>query len=402
MENNSIFQIDKTVCTGCGLCAEKCPKSCIKMVSDEEGFLVPSIDEATCVNCGLCLKSCPTTNASDNLFYLNDREYFCANIKDKETLLKSSSGGMFGVIAEHFIKRGGYVCGCVYNENVQAVHVLTNKTEDVERMYGSKYVQSTAFECFSGVKDLVVKGVEVLFVGTACQISALRIYLGKEYESLLCMEILCHGVPSPKFFADYVQHLEKKLGGKVIDVQFRNKEKGGWGSEHRTCVVYRKKNKIKKHRPVLPAYFSAFFYGLNLRESCYKCKFAKSERLADLTIGDFWGSFAKYGKRFDEGISVVGINSEKGRKIVDSVKGEFAFYDKLTEKEAVKSNDNFEHPIKRPRERSTFYNGIFKKPYKGIWKKAYFTRTYRRKTLASIYGAFVPAKIRFALHKNKH
>lgn len=401
MEKNSIIQIDKTSCTGCGLCAEKCPKRCIKMTQDEEGFLVPSIDESACIDCGLCLKSCPTTSASDNLFYLNERKYFCANIKDQETLLKSSSGGMFGIIAEHFIKLGGYVCGCVYNENMEAVHILTNRTEEVERMYGSKYVQSRAYECFADVKDLVENDKDVLFVGTGCQIAALLIYLGKEYDSLLCVEIICHGVPSPKFFADYVYHLEKKLGGNVLDVQFRNKEKGGWGSEHRTCVVYRKKDKIKKHRPILPAYFSAFFYGLNLRESCYKCKFANSERLADLTIGDYWGAFAKYGKRFNQGISVVGINSEKGNKVIELVKSNFAFYDELNELEAVKSNDNLRHPIKRPKERDSFYDGVFNRRYKGIWKKTYFTKTYRKKTLASIYGAFVPAKIRFALHKKK-
>ena len=399
--NNSVISINKNHCSGCGLCAEKCPKSCIKMLVNEEGFLVPVIDQSACVNCGICLKSCTATNAVDNLFYSAERKFFCAIINDEILLKKSSSGGIFGIIAERYIKNGGFVCGCVYNEKIEAVHILTNKIKDIERMYGSKYVQSKAYPCFKEIKVLLDQSKEILFVGTACQIAGLRNYLEKDYKGLLCVEILCHGVPSPKLFADYVAHLEKKLGGKVLDVQFRNKEKHGWGSEHRTCVFYLKGGKVKKYRPVLPAYFSAFFYGLNLRESCYKCRYAKSERIADLTIGDFWGAFAKYGKRFNEGISVVSINSEKGNNVISAVREKFKFYDELTESEAVKSNDNFEHPIKRPKERDDFYKGVYKKGYKGLWKKTYFTKTYRKKTLASIYGAFVPAKIRFALHRKK-
>ena len=401
MKRDSILCIDQTTCTGCGLCAEKCPKRSITMEADKEGFLVPTVDESLCINCGVCLQKCPLANDIDNLFYLNKREYFCSIIADKGMLIKSSSGGMFGLLAEYFIENEGYVCGCVYNENVEAVHILTNKKEDIVRMYGSKYVQSRAYQCFKPIKTLICEGINVLFVGTACQIAALRNYLGKEYKELLCVEILCHGVPSPKLFADYVHHLGEKLGGEILDVQFRNKEKHGWGSEHRTCVIYKKNGEIKKYRPILPSYFSAFFYGLNLRESCYKCRFAKLERVADLTIGDFWGAWAKYNKHFKEGISVVGINSPKGKEILDFIKDKLEFYDVLTENEAIKSNDNFEHPVKRPQERNNFYEHTNKKGYKGLWKKTYFTHTYRKKSLASIYGAFVPAKIRFALHKKK-
>ncbi len=153
---------------------------------------------------------------------------------------------------------------------------------------------------------------------------------------------------------------------------------------------------------MLPAYFSAFFYGMNLRESCYKCKFARTERVADLTIGDFWGSYAKYKKRFTEGISVVGVNTEKGQALAHKIRDGFAFYDELTEAEAVKSNDNFEHPIPRPVERNDFYKGVYERGYAGLWKKAYLTKTYKRKTLASIYGAFVPEKVRLFINSIKN
>ena len=401
MSCNTVECIGREACTGCGLCLQVCPKGCISMNADKEGFLFPEINKNECVDCGLCKKKCPAVSENDKLFYQEEREYFCSTISDKDMLIKSSSGGMFGLIAEHFIENGGYVCGCVYNENMEAVHIVSNERKDVLRMYGSKYVQSRAYQSFGDVKALLSDGKDVLFVGTACQIAAIRSYLGKDYDCFLCVEILCHGVPSPGLFAEYVKYLERKLGGKVIDVRFRDKEKHGWGSEHRTCVVYEKKGVVRKYRPLLPAYFSSFFYGLNLRESCYNCRFARLDRVADLTIGDFWGSWDKYHKRFEEGISVVGVNSEKGNRVIGLLKNKLDFYEKLTQKEAIRSNDNFEHPVKRPIERSGFYKFSDKPKYKSLWKKTYFTRTYRRKTLASVYGAVVPAKIRFALHRKK-
>ena len=402
MIEKSVLSIDKHSCMGCGLCAEICPKKCIIMAPDKEGFLFPSIDSAACVECGKCLKDCPVNESADSLYHNYEYKYFSSIISDKDMLIRSSSGGMFGAMAKEILKEGGYVCGCVYNDNMVAEHIVTDSQADVDRMFGSKYVQSRANGCFSEIKEILEKGASVLFTGTACQIAALRIYLRRDYEKLFCVEILCHGVPSPKLFEEYVLYLEKKLKGKVLDVQFRNKEKHGWGSEHRTCVVYEKKGCIRKYRPILPAYFSSFFYGLNLRESCYKCRFARRERIADITIGDYWGSWAKYGKRFDEGISVVGVNSGKGESLIAKIKNGFAFYDELTQKEAARSNDNMEHPIKRPRERNDFYKGKIEREYRGLWKKAYFSRTYRRKTLASVYGAFVPAKIRFGIQKRKN
>ena len=396
---NTIEQIDKQQCTGCGLCAEKCPKDCILMVEDGEGFRFPQIDSTKCVECGLCVRSCPTTPAADALYSKYERNYYCGIIKDKEMLIKGSSGGVFGVLAEYIISIGGYVCGCIYSDDLEAVHTLSNRKQDIEKMYGSKYVQSRAEHCFPEIQSHLIAEDTVMFTGTACQIAALRLYLGKDYSNLYCVEILCHGVPSPGLFAKYKQYLEKRLGGTVKDIRFRDKRRDGWGSEHRTCIIYEKNGKLYEHRPVLPAYFSAFFYGLNLRESCYQCRFATSERVADLTIGDFWGAWNKYKKRFQEGISVVGINSEKGRDLSQNISGRLDFYEVLPENEAIVSNDNFTHPIKRPPERTCFYGDIFKQGYKGTWKKAYLSKTYRKKTLASVYGAFVPIKIRLMLHR---
>ena len=209
---NTIEQIDKQQCTGCGLCAEKCPKDCILMVEDGEGFRFPQIDSTKCVECGLCVRSCPTTSAADTLYSKYGRSYYCGNVKDKEMLIKSSSGGVFGVLAEYIISIGGYVCGCIYTDDLEAVHTLSNRKQDIEKMYGSKYVQSRAEHCFPEIQSHLMEEDIVMFTGTACQIAALRLYLGKDYSNLYCVEILCHGVPSPGLFAKYKHYLEKRLG----------------------------------------------------------------------------------------------------------------------------------------------------------------------------------------------
>lgn len=394
----TIEGIKRHQCTGCGACAAKCPKGCIAMLEDKEGFRYPQIDAGRCVACGICMQNCPATDASSHLYSKEERSYFCGTIKDEEMLLKSSSGGVFGALAAYILADGGYVCGCVYNKDIDAVHMLSNQKSDIERMYGSKYVQSRAEHCFPEVQEHLRSNDTVMFTGTACQIAALRLFLGKEYANLYCVEILCHGVPSPGLFRQYKQYMEQKLGGKITDIRFRDKRKDGWGSEHRTCIIYEKDGELFEYRPTLPAYFSAFFYGLDLRESCYQCKFAASERVADLTIGDFWGSWAKYHKRFHEGISVIGVNSSKGQHLLDCVADRFDFYEELTEEEAIASNDNFTHPIKRPIERDSFCHALPEKGYNGTWRKTYLTKTYQKKTLKSIYGAFVPEKFRIWIH----
>lgn len=392
---SSIARIDKSICTGCGLCAAVCPKGAIAMQADEEGFLQPVLRKEECVDCGLCLQGCP---AEVQGLELERSSYFCCVAVDPQLLLRGSSGGVFGILAGHFLAHGGWVCGCVYDDTMKPIHILSDSWENVQRMYGSKYVQSECYGVFPQIREKLELGAKVLFTGTACQAAALRGYLKKDYANLYIAEILCHGVPSPGLLEKYVVYLEKKLGGKVLDVQFRNKERDGWGSEHRTCVVYRdRKGVVRKYRPVLPAYFSAFFYGANLRQSCYNCRFAKPERVADLTLGDYWGSWRKYGKRFHEGISVVSVNSLKGQSMADVVREASTFFEVLTREEAFWSNDNFTHPVKCPVEREAFYKN--QPNYRGLWKKAYLTRTYRKKTLQSFYGALVPAKIRFMIHK---
>ena len=399
MKKQTIEKIEKKHCTGCGLCAARCPVGCILMKEDAEGFRFPQVDHLKCIVCGLCLRLCPATDASAKLYHKTERRYGCGIIKNKEMLLKSSSGGIFGALAKHIIDLGGYICGCVYSDELEAIHILDNKKTEIEKMHGSKYVQSRVEQCFPAIEEHLDANDIVMFSGTACQIAALRLYLKRDYDNLYCVEILCHGVPSPGLFKQYKLYLEKKLKGKITDIRFRDKTKNGWRCEHSMCVLYKKSEKTYEYRPVMPAYFSSFFYGLSLRESCYECKYATIERVSDLTIGDFWGAWKKYGKYFHDGISVIGINNKKGQELVDFIDGDFDFYEILSESEAISSNANFYHPGKRPIERSDFYADVLKHGYRGLWKRVYFSKSCRRNTLVSLYGAFIPAKIRFFIRR---
>ena len=319
----NINDIGKKDCSGCSLCVQLCVKECISMRSDEEGFLFPVIDMDKCIDCGLCYRKCPV-NRQSVTNNKNFPKYYASAISDTKELLECSSGGAFIGLAKYVLSHGGYVCGCVFDEHMRAVHKCTNSLEEVRRMRGSKYVQSSIEKAFPQVKDLIDDGKIVLFTGTACQIAAVKGFV-KSTEKLFLVDILCHGVPSPLFFEKYVEFLGKKHKGRVVNLEFRNKKKLGWGSEHRTYYEVERNGVVRGYRPVLPAYFCSFFWGTNLRESCYNCKFAGPDRISDITIGDFWGYWSYYHRNFPEGISIASVNTPKGELLFDEVKDKMSF-----------------------------------------------------------------------------
>ncbi len=386
----TIESIGRDGCSGCSLCSIICPHHSIQMKADKEGFLQPRVDTETCVDCGLCYKMCPCNEEQ-----LPDVKsiYFASAIKDKDRLQKSSSGGNFIALASSFIEQDGYVCGCVFNEKMLAEHICTNQLDEVNQMMGSKYVQSSITSCLPVVKQLLSEGHRVLFTGTACQVAAVRKYT-RNHQNLYTVDILCHGVPSPLYLEKYKTYLEKKHGGRLVGLQFRNKEKLGWGSEHRTYYEIEKNGIRKGYRPALPAYFCAFFWSLNLRESCYNCKFAGLTRISDITIGDFWGYWAYFKKRYPEGISIASVNNEKGQWLYNLVREKMSYCVEVPQEDAIVSNTNFYHPTVRPTTRSSFYNDIDHLSYGQMRKRVFFDKTARKKLLTSLYGRFVPNTIK--------
>lgn len=328
--NNIVLFKNKNKCCACGACKNACPKQAITMKEDEYGFIYPVINESICIKCGKCKKVCNYQNV--NIKQKVEEAYVSA-AKDTTLLLKSASGGLFATLAESIVEQGGAVYGVAMSnveDTLKPKHIRIVDKVSIEKLQGSKYVQSDTGDSYANVlKDLKEKRT-VLFSGTPCQIAGLRGYLGKEYENLYLVDIICHGVPNVKFFQDYISILMKKWNGKIVDFKFRDKT-NGWGLNAK--VVYKDKNnkeRIKRIPSGSSSYFDMFLKSETYRENCYSCPYAVSERVGDITLGDYWGIQKEHpelmvdagGKYSDaNGISCVLINNEKGKKILKLLSG---------------------------------------------------------------------------------
>jgi len=274
--------IEKKNCSGCHACYSICPKQCIKMCEDEEGFWYPQIDKEQCVNCGACKKVCPVLKE----YQPNPRgkAYACIN-KDEGIRMKSSSGGIFTLLASAVIEQGGVVFGVAFDSDFSAFHTYVEDKTELEKLRGSKYVQSRIFDTYKKVKEYLDLKRIVLFSGTPCQIGGLKTYLGKEYDNLIMQDIICHGVPSPLVWQKYITLRETKAGSKIGRTFFRHK-KYGWKTY---SVRFEFSNRTEYEQIFSKDLFMrAFLANLCLRPSCYNCHFKSKERESDITLADFW------------------------------------------------------------------------------------------------------------------
>lgn len=311
---------EKSKCTGCHACVNACPKNCISMTTDNEGFLYPEIRQTECVNCGKCEKVCPLLNGKTKNPDALQIGYAAYN-KDETIRLKSSSGGIFTLLAEWIIQQGGVVVGATMTEDCKSVqHTIAETIEDLENLRGSKYLQSIVGMIFKSVKKYLDSGRLVLFTGTPCQVSGLYSYLGKKYDNLYTQDLICHGVPSPLIWKNYVELRERKSGASARRTFFRHK-KYGW---KRYSMLFEFSNNIEylKYMGDDP-YMKGFLQNIYLRSSCYHCAFKTTERQADITLADFWG-IQKVLPEIDDdkGASFVWIHSLKGKQLFESLKKE--------------------------------------------------------------------------------
>ena len=337
----------KELCNGCGTCTLRCPKSAIEMVEDGEGFLYPHINKEKCINCGLCEKVCSNFNKSEQ----ESVAYIAINNNDKE-LKNASSGGMFYILAKYVIENKGVVFGVTYDEDLNVIHKYAETLEDCKQFCGSKYVRSDLKNTYKEAEKFLKDGRVVLYTGTACQISGLKSYLGKEYDNLILCDILCHANPSPKVFKLYKENLEKKYSKKVKDIRFRSKE-NGWRNQT-PIIVFKDGNKIEEN-----TFFNAFLKEMINRTSCYSCIFASKLRITDFTIADFWG-IGKIKPDLDstKGVSLLTVNSEKGKSLLNIFKNNTSILEKVDIDVAAKYNHFSNVPEHKNRDK--FFEGIKK------------------------------------------
>ena len=353
IENISIIG-DK--CSGCGVCSCSCPHLAIKMLPNKEGFLYPNVDANVCTQCGLCFKLCPANNSIIPSNY-SQKAYAGVFLKSIE-LQKSASGGIGYALSKAIIERGGVVYGCVYSSNLHVEHSRIDNFYDLVKTQSSKYVQSEIFKVLPLIKKDLNEGRLVLFVGTPCQVDAVRLFVGDNHKNLFLIDIVCHGVPSPLLFEKYIKYLNKKENGIVQAYNFRTKDKVNWGSYYysysilRNGKVYHRKNLLDTDK-----YGFSFLSSNNYRECCYLCKYSSLKRLSDITIGDFWG-IDKIAIQIDskKGVSCVITNSSRGEGLLLSLSD--VFLEQVDIATISQNQINLNHPSHRPAQRDTFYDGL--------------------------------------------
>ena len=301
---------NKYSCCGCEACVQVCPKRCISFTQDKEGFSYPKVNETICINCGLCEKVCPVLHPYDDCEPLKT---FAAINKDDEVRMSSSSGGVFTLLAEQTIDKGGVVFGARFDEQWQVVFDVAETKEAIKAFRGSKYLQAKVDDSFARCKQFLDNGRKVLFSGTPCQIAGLHHFLRKDYDNLLAVDFICHGVPSPFVWQRYLAEVVSIGNRAVGDIQFRNKMRG-W-KEFSFAVEFNEDSQtLFMSTPYSKdIYMKAFLSNLILRPSCYSCLAKSGKSHSDITIADFWGIQKVHPDMDDDrGTSLVLVNTDKG------------------------------------------------------------------------------------------
>lgn len=370
--NTIVTLATKEQCTGCGACKAICPKNAISFTPDEEGFPSPVVNNEECVHCGMCEKICPALHMPETHTI---QTAYAAQIKDKEALKSSTSGGVFTAFAREVFRRGGVVYGCVWDEQYNAVIRKAENEEEMKPMRGSKYVWSWAGDSFREIKQYLDCGRFVMFTGLPCQVAGLKSYLKKTYDNLLLVDFLCSGAPSPMALDYYLDTICDRKDRKHLNLKFRDKEPYGVGVH----ITYSgKKKNIKKGEHIRNSYYWSFYTRLIDRESCYHCPYGYGNRVSDITMGDYWG-ISEYHHEFNirEGVSALLVNSEKGRQFIFGLESKI----KISETDPInisKGNNLFigekKRNINKPLNREQFFSILNDKGWKAAERKFLITK----------------------------
>lgn len=369
------MNISEVNCSGCGACIESCPRKCISMKRNAAGFLVASIEQDKCIQCGICIKKC-----SQKYVFDSEREpiqSFLAFNKNETERFQASSGGVFGVLAEMIISNSGVVYGAAFDENLKLRHKCASTIEEIKDLCGSKYLQSEVYPVFEEIKRILPQR-KVLFVGTPCQVYALKQTLG-DSPNLYTADLICHGAPSPGLFEGYKHFLEQKKGGSIIAYNFRSKEHANAIMSYTVKVTYRKKNQLHSffmdgdEEPYTMRFISNALQG----EGCYNCRFTNLDRQGDITLGDYWGFQEAHPEYKDMmGVSLVLVNSTKGCQLLE--KADKLHLVETKKNQYLSKNNHLCVPPMKSEDRDGLYSAFSKMGFtKKFYNKYFLPNGYR-------------------------
>lgn len=363
---------DKTLCCGCTACASICPEGAIAMVPDALGFMYPEVSTGLCIDCGLCESICPFSNQDTENVPL---KILAAKNPDSKIRDISSSGGVFTLLAQKTLSEKGVVFGARFDKKWNVVHDYTETVEGLADFRGSKYVQSDIRDTFRQTRDFLESGRHVLYSGTPCQIAGLKNFLRKEYERLLTVDVICHGVPSPVVWQKYLKETTP-AGYTVTDVNFRSKI-SGWKKPSME-IRYDEENRHNIYQKIFPdnTYMSAFLSNLSLRPSCFRCPAKSGKSGSDITLGDFWG-IEDILPEFDDdrGCSLVFANTGKGQETVNRL----AIISSVQSyASALEKNINIMLPVRKPVNYGFFMYMLNKAGFMKAWDYTVSSSLFRR------------------------
>lgn len=305
-------------CTGCGVCVDICPFHCISMKILSDQFEYPVIDQAACKKCGKCVGVCPALRQASikSNGVLNETLAYYAWSTMSNVRNQATSGGVASMLSYHMLRKGGYVCGALFDQNFDLQHVLSNNVEDVRRFMGSKYLQSNTRGVYNSIKEKLRARQKVLFIGTSCQVEALKALLRDvDSNELVTVSIICHGVNSPIIWKDYCVFLQQKYKSRLLSYNFRDKIKGWTNLNVSMCFENRKKIIEKTHKNLFHYWFGQHWI---MRRCCFDCQYRVKERNSDIVIGDFWGIEKLFpGQDFNKGVSFLAATTQKGHEFIN-------------------------------------------------------------------------------------